>query len=362
MVTKEDIRDTLNYWVDVYVRATKGDDILITADEKTNKMVLEVVKELVLQRGARLTVCIVPAPPLAEGAEDGSHIGEKFIEMSPSLYAARKAANKLIDLGGVPDHNPYVTSLDYTGKARRYHLMHGNKRMEYLLTEFARFPRAILVATSHKVLEIVRAARRFRLLHPWGTDITFEGIPGNWGPPNGALFASGYGKFRLGRMTVGCNPPETCDGVVVSKYSKDVGGDLKEPVTVRFVDGWAEEVTGGEAAEKIRAIIGEDRNNRRVQEIMMGLNPKASAYKENGKLTYDGTSGAGNIHFAIGRELGRFASSQHITIAFLPRVTLYADGEILINDGRLTALDDPEVRKIAAKYGDPDKLLKQVDL
>jgi hypothetical protein len=51
----------------------------------------------------------------------------------------------------------------------------------------------------------------------------------------------------------------------------------------------------------------------------------------NWKVTYEGTAGAGNIHVAIGREVGRYASSQHITIAFLPKVTLYADGEYLIN-------------------------------
>lgn len=94
----------------------------------------------------------------------------------------------------------------------------------------------------------------------------------------------------------------------------------------------------------------------------MGLNAKASAYKAPGKLTYDGTAGAGNIHVAIGREVGRYASSQHITPAFLPAVTLTADGEYLIKDGRLTVFDDPDIRKVAAKYGDPDKLLAQVDL
>ncbi len=362
MVTEEDIRDTLNYWVDEYVRAKKGEDILITADEKTNKMVLEVVTELVSQRGARVTVCMVPPPPLAEGAEEGSHIGEKFIEMDPFLYEARKAANKLIDLGGIPGHNPYVTSLDYDYKARRHNLLHGDKKPEYLLTEFARFPRAIMLEIARKVFEKLRATLTYRLVHPWGTDLTFEAIPGNWGPPNGSMPVSGWGKYRLGRAVIGCNAPETCNGVVVSRYSKDLGGDLKQPVKVKFVDGWAEEVEGGEEAAKVRALIGDDRNNRRIQEIMMGLNPKASAYKENKKLTYDGTSGTGNVHIAIGREVGRFASSQHITIAFLPKVTLYVGGEYLIKEGRLTVLDDPEVRKVAAKYGDPDKLLKQVDL
>ena len=30
-----------------------------------------------------------------------------------------------------------------------------------------------------------------------------------------------------------------------------------------------------------------------------------------------------------------------------------------LNHGRLTALDDPEVRALAAKFGDPDQLLKE---
>jgi hypothetical protein len=36
------------------------------------------------------------------------------------------------------------------------------------------------------------------------------------------------------------------------------------------------------------------------------------------------------------------------------------EGDVLvIEDGRLKALDDPEVREVAAKYGDPDDLLQE---
>jgi hypothetical protein len=31
----------------------------------------------------------------------------------------------------------------------------------------------------------------------------------------------------------------------------------------------------------------------------------------------------------------------------------------VIDNGRLTALDDPEVRELARKYGDPDEILKE---
>ncbi len=36
------------------------------------------------------------------------------------------------------------------------------------------------------------------------------------------------------------------------------------------------------------------------------------------------------------------------------------NGEVtrIIDRGRVTALDDPEVRAVAAKYGDPDELLR----
>jgi hypothetical protein len=32
---------------------------------------------------------------------------------------------------------------------------------------------------------------------------------------------------------------------------------------------------------------------------------------------------------------------------------------LVVNKGHLTALDDPEVRRVAAKYGDPDELLRE---
>ena len=39
--------------------------------------------------------------------------------------------------------------------------------------------------------------------------------------------------------------------------------------------------------------------------------------------------------------------------------TVKVDGEVIIENGHLLALDDPDIRAIAAKCGDPDELLKQ---
>ncbi len=39
--------------------------------------------------------------------------------------------------------------------------------------------------------------------------------------------------------------------------------------------------------------------------------------------------------------------------------TLNLDGEILVDKGHLTVLDDPEIRRLASKFGDPDVLLNE---
>jgi hypothetical protein len=44
---------------------------------------------------------------------------------------------------------------------------------------------------------------------------------------------------------------------------------------------------------------------------------------------------------------------------FFYYVTFEVDGEKLVDRGHLTVLDDPEVRRVAAKYGDPDELLRE---
>jgi hypothetical protein len=44
---------------------------------------------------------------------------------------------------------------------------------------------------------------------------------------------------------------------------------------------------------------------------------------------------------------------------FFYHVNFEVDGEKLVDRGRLTVLDDPEVRRVAAKYGDPDELLRE---
>jgi len=60
-------------------------------------------------------------------------------------------------------------------------------------------------------------------------------------------------------------------------------------------------------------------------------------------------------------ERGLLYGHLHIHLLFPTLVITAKDGTeyTVIRDGRLTAMDDPEVRQLAAKYGDPDEILKE---
>ncbi|MDA2932916.1 hypothetical protein MYX82_01080 [Acidobacteria bacterium AH-259-D05] len=82
---------------------------------------------------------------------------------------------------------------------------------------------------------------------------------------------------------------------------------------------------------------------------------------------------SGIIHFGFGvgsqtEKFERFVGStglpgghNHIHIRFATYEIKNSSGKVvrIIDKGRMTAFDDPEVRKVAAKYGDPDLLLRQ---
>jgi len=44
----------------------------------------------------------------------------------------------------------------------------------------------------------------------------------------------------------------------------------------------------------------------------------------------------------------------------LPPFSVSVDGRPIIENGRLKALDDPEIREEAQKFGNPDKVLAEV--
>lgn len=111
-------------------------------------------------------------------------------------------------------------------------------------------------------------------------------------------------------------------------------------------------------------------------EAAIGTNPKISRLSDIERHSSGGFEWerrrSGVIHMGFGTlwrapeerwagERGLLYGHLHIHLLFATLVVTAKDGReyTVIRNGRLTALDDPEVRAVAARYGDPDELLKE---
>ena len=113
-----------------------------------------------------------------------------------------------------------------------------------------------------------------------------------------------------------------------------------------------------------------------VWEMAIGTNPKVKRSKNVMMLGSGGTecerNRSGVIHVGSGTrwrgDSERWAAENGIVYGHLHVHLLFPSMEIrstrgetikIIENGHLTALDDPEVREMASKYGDPDEILKE---
>ena len=117
-----------------------------------------------------------------------------------------------------------------------------------------------------------------------------------------------------------------------------------------------------------------------LYEVAIGTNPKAArpanVMHESRRIWSWERARTGIIHWGIGVVGGALPGGRvqqwaaqrnlpdghvHIHTYFTTFEIETEDGEKIkvIDKGHLTALDDPEIRKLAAQYGDPDELLQE---
>ena len=137
----------------------------------------------------------------------------------------------------------------------------------------------------------------------------------------------------------------------------DVVHPLSEPVSWTFKDRRCH-IEGGHEADLIRRLVEAGGEYADILcEIALGMNPKAPM----GTMP---TRRAGVTHYAVGSTAGRTPtledeSAPVHTHGHLFKCDLFVDDEPCILDGRLVVFDDPEVREVAAIYGDPDKIFEE---
>lgn len=240
-----------------------------------------------------------------------------------------------------------------------------------LASPYGRFPAELAFAMSMKDYKKVAKAKQVKITDPKGTKLTANILP--------EYTVRGYaGMVRGARQMIAgtWNAPTTVIGFIhrIPNAKGTVYFDLNElenrkidkPVVWEVEDGWVVK-TEGPGTEPWQKMIKEDKKNGLFSEIMWTYNPKQSiddVWPDYERVTRR----SGIVHMAIGSPPSRArgdtatASSHRLahTHGLLIKPTVYVDNEPIIIDGREVILDDPEIRELAKKWGDPDEVLGEI--
>jgi hypothetical protein len=185
--------------------------------------------------------------------------------------------------------------------------------------------------------------------------------------PERTMFAhAGDDNNRLYVALAGCTVTQRCEGVWVTKHCSLLGGELREPIRVRFANGFIVGADGGEEARRLMEALADEAVG--IHAILIGLNPKAAPFRDGRYLLANNGAGAGVSHLGLGGP-GLFyrggewggIGNKHFQLGCIPKVSLWAGDRCVFRDGVLQALTEPAIREAAGRFGDPDALLRQFD-
>jgi leucyl aminopeptidase (aminopeptidase T) len=210
-----------------------------------------------------------------------------------------------------------------------------------------------LTEAATRVSELLDQARSIHLETPAGTALS-----SNVGPRRGLM--SG-GTCREPGDVIGLPTVEafiapleaTVQGTVVVDASCSGGvGVVDHPIVIEVADGRANEIAGGDAANRLRDVLAENGEDSvyQVAEIGIGLNPMC---RITGRIIEDeGTYGT--CHVALGSNVwfgGDNPAPSHIDLVqWRPTITL--DDEPLCRDGELVS---EELRRLVAAGSEADR-------
>lgn len=236
------------------------------------------------------------------------------------------------------------------------------KTAEALSSSYGRFPAELMFAIGTAVVERVAKARTARVTTPAGTDMKMSIRPETVG---GYCYpyrqdSPGYKKGFPGG-TACFHPEDPVDGVIVAEafapFLPVPNLVCDPPLRLEYRNHRAVDISGG-GADWLREYWQRrgDANASWLAECMWGVHPRAGG---------PGTRDASNphlLHFGLGNSIpyGGPTFSKTWVVLFAQDATLTLDGEPLLDRGRLTVFDAPEVRAVASCFGDPKELLDQV--
>lgn len=191
-----------------------------------------------------------------------------------------------------------------------------------------------IVGMTHFIADQLKGVKLIRVVTKAGTDISMPVEGRMIIPSTGVLREKGQsGNIPSGEVFLAPIEGQS-NGTVVIDGSMASIGMIKTPITVKVVDGYAEEITGGEEAEHLITILDKSgRDARAVAEFGMGTNYKA---KLTGQILED-EKVFGTIHIAFGNNLtmgGTIAVNSHLD-GLVKEPDVYFDEKLIMKKGKL---------------------------
>lgn len=260
------------------------------------------------------------------------------------------------------------------------------------------FPWELLTAIDQWTWQQVRAARTVHITDPEGTDLRFTNHDEYWNDDrtvynrthvernyaNNVAYGETYLPGHIWGRPHFHIPQEDGEGVIAGTMNHIA----PHPRIELRVEGSkiTEIVGGGLFGEKLRRLMRETEDVQypgyntpglmQWWEASIGTNPKVhrprAGYARGYNCGLYERTRSGIIHIGFGTVISadteRQAAREGLRVghwhAHLNYPTYIAegtpDGDVtVIENGRLKALDDPEIRELAARFGDPDELLRE---
>jgi len=233
---------------------------------------------------------------------------------------------------------------------------------DLLVSSFETFPVELAKMIDEKTWAMLYGANEFRITDLEGTDLTIRISDEEW---KKFIADGGSGLlYKPGHLGMPFRGAKDVNGVI--GVSSIAGGPVV-PAKLTVKDGSVVSVEGGgKFGEVLKQNLLEYPEAGKLATYTIGTNPKAyrpETWSDMGGSARIfawrfGRQRSGAIHQGLGSAFPtkQWKMIRHMEFYF---TTIVADGETVIDRGRLTALDDPEVRRLAAKFGDPDTLLKE---
>ena len=370
-------------------RTRPGDRVLLAADTHFDPRVIDATAAALREKGARVDTIVVDAGPDRE-FDDLDEL-RAAIRRRPYRDEPRRwegvpwvqelAARERYDLlvhgkgGGIPPTDHRYEAFPWLG-------------VEHFASEATVYPRELHTLINEvawrPIWEEGRGGR-MRLTDPEGTDVSWDLWPEYFERPSAMFGPVPRWNHLMTHPPTPLSERESANGVVrgtTPHFARPF-----PPIAVHVKDGRVEQVDGGgRYGDAWRELLAEARDVRYpcfprpglfwLWEVALGTNPKIVRPKNIRLLSSGGFEWerrrSGIVHIGFGTQWQgpeeKWAGANGIVYGhlhvhcMLPTLVLETKGgrtHRILENGRLRALDDANVRDLAARHGDPDELLAE---